>query len=168
MTSTALSLPTLSNGKARSLTSLLEKLVHMSQVLAFVAAVIKNIFLLTLSVCLWNLYFITLICIWNNSILSSFSSVQFRCSVMSNFFAIPWTAARQASLSITNSRSFLRLTSIESVMPSNHLILCRPPLLLPSIFRASRSFQMNQLFTSGGQIIGVSASASVLLMNIQD
>ena len=49
-------------------------------------------------------------------------------------FATPWTAARQASLSITNSRSFLKLVSIESVMPSNHLILCRPLLLLPSIF----------------------------------
>jgi len=48
-------------------------------------------------------------------------------------FVMPWTAARQASPSITNSRSLLKLTSIESVMPSNHLILCRP-LLLPSIF----------------------------------
>ena len=49
-------------------------------------------------------------------------------------FATPWTAARQASLSITNSRSSLRLMAIESVMPSNHLILCHPLLLLPSIF----------------------------------
>ena len=49
-------------------------------------------------------------------------------------FATPWIAARQASLSITNSRSSLKLTSIESVMPSSHLILCRPLLLLPSIF----------------------------------
>ena len=49
-------------------------------------------------------------------------------------FATPWTAARQASLSITNSRSLLKLMSIESVIPSNHLILCRPLLLLPSIF----------------------------------
>ena len=48
-------------------------------------------------------------------------------------FATPWTAARQASLSITNSQSSLRLTSIESVMPSSHLILCRPLLLLPPI-----------------------------------
>ena len=54
--------------------------------------------------------------------------------------ATPWTAARQASLSITNSRSSLRLTSIESVMPSNHLILCRPLLLLPSIFPSIRVF----------------------------
>ena len=53
-------------------------------------------------------------------------------------------------------------------MPSNHLILCRPLLLLPSLFASIRSFLMNQFFTSGGQNIGASASASVLLMNIQD
>ena len=58
--------------------------------------------------------------------------------------------------------------SIELVMPSNHLILCRPLLLLPSIFPASGSFQMSQFFTLGGQSIGVSASTSVLPMNIQD
>ena len=52
----------------------------------------------------------------------------------------PWTAARQASLSITNSRSLLKLTSIESVIPSNHLILCHPLLLLPSIFPSIRVF----------------------------
>ena len=57
-------------------------------------------------------------------------TVQFSCSVVSDS-ATPWIAARQASLSITNSRSSLRLTSIESVMPSSHLILCRPLLLLP-------------------------------------
>ena len=55
-------------------------------------------------------------------------------------FAIPWTAAHQASLSITNSQSLLRLMSIESVMPSNHLILCCPLLLLPSIFPSIRVF----------------------------
>ena len=54
--------------------------------------------------------------------------------------ATPWTAARQAFLSITNSRSSLRLTSIESVMPSNHLIFCCPPLLLPSVFPSIRVF----------------------------
>ena len=58
--------------------------------------------------------------------------------------------------------------SIESVMPSNHLILCRPLLLLPSIFPASGCFQMSQFFTWSGQRIGVSASALVLPMNIQD
>ena len=57
---------------------------------------------------------------------------------------------------------------IESVMPSNHLILCQPLLLLPSTFPASGSFQISQLFTSGGRSIGVSASISVLLMNTQD
>ena len=67
-----------------------------------------------------------------------FSSVQsLSCAQL---FATPWTAARWASLSITNSRSLLRLMSIESVMPSNHPILCRPLLLLPSIFPSIRVF----------------------------
>ena len=96
--------------------------------------------------------------IFNHQSVQSFSRVP--------LFVIPWTAARQASLSITNSQSLLKLTSIESVMPSNHLILCCP-LLLPSSFPASGSFLVSQLFTSGGQSIGVSASASVLPMNIQ-
>ena len=160
------------------------------------------------------------------------SSVQLLSCVW--LFATPWTAARQASLSITSSRSLLKLMSTESVMPSNHLILCRPLLLLPSIFPsirvfsnesvlrirwpnywsfsfsispsdeysgliplggmsvfyiasivymcqsqppnssrlqsfpASGSFPMSQFFTSGGQSIRVSASASVLPVNIQD
>ena len=55
-------------------------------------------------------------------------------------FAAPWTAAHQASLSITNTQSFLKLMSIESVMPSNHFILCCPLLLLPSIFPSIRVF----------------------------
>ena len=55
-------------------------------------------------------------------------------------FVTPWTAARQASLSITNSQSMLKLMSIASVMPSNHLILCHPLLLLPSIFPSIRVF----------------------------
>ena len=79
----------------------------------------------------------------------------------------PWTTACQASLSITNSWYLLKLMSTELVMPSNHLILCHP-ILLPSIFPASGSFQMSQFFASGGQSIGVSASVSVLPMNIQD
>ena len=83
-------------------------------------------------------------------------------------FVTPWTAACQASLSITNSQSLLKLMSIELVMPSNHVILCRPLLLLPSIFPSVRVFQMSQLFASGGQSIGVSASTSVLPKNIQD
>ena len=60
-------------------------------------------------------------------------------------FATPWTAARQASLSITNSRSLLKLMSIDLVTPSNHLILCHPLLLLPSIFPSIRVFPMSQL-----------------------
>ena len=67
-----------------------------------------------------------------------------------------------------NSWSLLKLMSIESVMPSNHLILCRPLLLLPSVFPSMRVFTMSQFFASGGQSIGISASASVLPMNIQD
>ena len=69
---------------------------------------------------------------------AQFSSVQSLSHV--RLFATPWTAARQASLSIANSRSLLRLMSIESVMPSNHLILCCPLLLLPSIFPSIRVF----------------------------
>ena len=67
-----------------------------------------------------------------------FSSVQLLSHV--RLFETPWTAARQASLSITNSRSLPKLMSIESVMPSNHLILCCPLLLLPSIFPSIRVF----------------------------
>ena len=67
-----------------------------------------------------------------------FSSVQSLSHV--RLFATPWTAARQASLSITNSRSLLKLTAIKLMMPSNHLILCHPLLLLPSIFPSIRDF----------------------------
>ena len=96
-----------------------------------------------------------------------FSSVQSLSRVW--LFVTPWIAACQASLSITSSQSSLKLMSIESVMPSSHLILCRPLLLLPPVPpKASGSFPMNQLFTWGGQSIGVSASASVLPMNTQD
>ena len=84
------------------------------------------------------------------------------------FFETSWTGALQASLSITNSRSLLKLMSIESVMPPNHLILCHPFSPHLQSFPASESFQMSQLFRSSGQNIGVSASASVLPMNIQD
>ena len=92
---------------------------------------------------------------------------QFSRSVISDS-ATPWTAARQASLSVTNSRSLLKLMSITSVMLTNHLILCHPLLLLPSIFPSIRVFSVSQFFTSGSQNIGVSASASVLPMSIQD
>ena len=82
--------------------------------------------------------------------------------------ATPWAAARQASLSFTISLSLLKFMFIESMMPSRHLILCRTLLLLPSIFLSIRVFPMSQFFASGGQSIGVSASASVLPVNIQD
>ena len=74
-----------------------------------------------------------------DSHISSQSVSQFICSVMSDS-ATPWTAARQASLSITNSRSLLKLMSIELVMPCNHLILYCPLLLLPLIFPSIRVF----------------------------
>ena len=80
----------------------------------------------------------------------------------------PWTAARQASLSITNSWSLLKFMSIESEMPASQLILCHPLLLLPSVFPSIRVFSGESLFTSGGQNIGASASASVLPKNTQD
>ena len=94
---------------------------------------------------------------------SKFSSVQLLSHVQ--LFVTPWTAAHQASLSLTNSWSLLKLTFIELVMPSNHLILCHP-LLLPSIFSTLGSFLMLQFFSSGGQSTG--ASASVLPVNIQN
>ena len=96
---------------------------------------------------------------------TGFSSVQLLRHVW--LFATPWPAARQASLSITNSQSLLKLMYVGSVMPSNHLIFCHPLLLPPSFFPRSGSFQISQLFLSGHQSIGVSASASVLPMNIQ-
>ena len=82
---------------------------------------------------LWYLFFFLLF-ILNYS----FSSVQSLSHVW--LFVTPWTAAHQVSLSFTNSRSLLRLTSIESVMPSNHLILCHTLCLLPSTFPSIRVF----------------------------
>ena len=81
--------------------------------------------------------------------------------------ATPWTTACQSSLSITNSQSSPKLMSIESVMPSvSSSVIPFSSCLQP--FSASGSFQMSQLFASGGQSIGVSASASVLPINVQD
>ena len=88
------------------------------------------------------------------------SSVQSLSRV--RLFVTPWITACQASLSITNSQSSLRLTSIESVMPSNHLILCRPSSC-PQCFPASETSPVSRLFASGGQSMG--ASASVLRKN---
>ena len=91
-----------------------------------------------------------------------FSSVQSLSCVW--FFLTSWIAAHQASLSITNSRNLLKLMPIESVMPSNHLILYSSLQSFP----ASGSFPRSQFFPSGGQSIGASASASVLPMTIQE
>ena len=88
-----------------------------------------------------------------------FSSVQSLSHVQ--LFATLWTATYQASLSVTNSWSLLKLMSIKLVMPSNYLTLCCPFPLLPSVFPASEAFPINQFFTSGGQSIGVLASASI-------
>ena len=93
--------------------------------------------------------------------LFQFSSIQSLSRVW--LFATPWIAARQASLSLTNSQSSLKLMSIESVMPSSHLILCRPLLLLPSIFPSIRVFSNESaLHIRWPKSIGVSASASIL------
>ena len=94
------------------------------------------------------------------------SSVQSLSHVL--LFATPWIATHQASLSITNSQSSPKLMSIELVMPSSHLILCRSLLLLPQSLLASESFPMSQLFTWSGKSIAVSALASVLPKNTQD
>ena len=82
-------------------------------------------------------------------------------------FATPWTEPYQAHLSSIVSQSLFKLLSIESVMLSNHLILCFPFSFYLQSFPASRSFPMSWLFTLGGQNIGASASALVLPMNIQ-
>ena len=95
-----------------------------------------------------------------------FSSVKLLSPVW--LFVTPWTAAHQASLSITNSWSLLKLMSIESVMPSNHLILCHPLLLLPSIFPSIRVFSNESALCIRWPNIGTSASASVPPVDIQD
>ena len=107
------------------------------------------------------------ICIYSlEKFLFQFSSVQCSAVVQSCLtLASSWIAALQASLSVTNSRSPPKPMSIEMVMPSSHLILCHPLLLL---LPALGSFPVSQLFAWGGQSIGVSASASVLPINTQD
>ena len=97
------------------------------------------------------------------------------CSVQSvqllsriRLFETSRTAAWKASLSITNSQSLFKLMSIELVMPSNHLILCFPLLLLPSIIPSIRVFSNDSIFSIRWPKYGISALASVLPMNIQD
>ena len=93
---------------------------------------------------------------------NSISSVTQLCLTLCD----PMDSSMPTSLSLTISWSLLKLMSIELVMPFNHLILCYS-LLLPSIFPSSGSFPMSWLFSSGGQSVGASASASVLPMNNQ-
>ena len=95
----------------------------------------------------WLLKFLPLsLLVWWIILMGLLIPIQLFCicflfsSVNVRLFATPWTRARQASLSITNSQSLLKLMSIETVIPSNHLILCRPLLLLPSIFPSIRVF----------------------------
>ena len=76
----------------------------------------------------------------SNKFLYSDRRIQFSCSVTFDSFVTPWTAVCQASLSITDSQSFLKLMSIKSVISSNHLILCHPLLFLPAIFPSIRVF----------------------------
>ena len=97
---------------------------------------------------------------------AQFSSVKSLSHVW--LFVTPWTAASQASLSITNSRTLLKLMSIKVVMQSNNLILCGPFYSCLQSFPASGSLPMSLFFASGCQNIEASASASVLPMNIQD
>ena len=98
------------------------------------------------------------------------SSVQSFLSVAQfshvQLFVTPWTAAHQSSLSITNSRSLLKLMSIESVMPSNHLILC-PLLLLPSVFSSTRVFSKWVVLHNRRSTYWSFSFTSVLPMNIQ-
>ena len=96
----------------------------------------------------WNCYVGNLITLWESAKIKTKANINYivinHQSVQSlshvRLFATPWTAARQASLSIPNSWSLLKLMSIELVMPSNHLILCCPLLFLPSIFPSIRVF----------------------------
>ena len=83
-------------------------------------------------------------------------------------FATPWTAAHQASLSITNSWSLLKLMSIESVMPSNHLILCHPLLLPPSIFPSIKVFSNESVLCIRWPMYWSFSFSIILSMNIQD
>ena len=121
--------------------------------------------LVTLSLCC---------CMWFSLVLAREATLYLTCArscccsvaQLCPTFAARWNAACQASLFFTICWSLLKFMSIESVMPSNHLILCRPLLLLPSIFPSIREWVDSS--SSGGQSIRASTSASILPMNIQD
>ena len=95
-------------------------------------------------------------------------NIQVSSVTQSCLFSASWTAAGQASLSITNSQRSSKPMSIESVMPTNHLILCCPLLLLPSILPSIRVFSNESALCTRSPNIGVSASTSVFPVNIQD
>ena len=141
----------------------------------WVGALMRGRFFTLYSLVPWILYHVHLLIIPPNE-LSKIPSpspkivvvvVVFQLLSCVRLFATPWTAAHQASLSFTIPQSLLKLMSIESMTPYNHLILCLPFSSCPQSFPASGSFPMSQLFESGGQSTGASASASVLPMNVQ-
>ena len=101
---------------------------------------------------------------FRSSSLFQFSSVTQSCPTL----CVPMDCSTQASLSITNSQSLLKLMSIKSVMPSNHLILCHPLFRLSSVFSTIRVFSNESALHIRWPSIGASASASVLPVNIQD
>ena len=103
---------------------------------------------------------------WIDFVMSWDLSVQSLSRIQ--LFATPGIAARQASMSIINSRSSPKTMSIESVMPSSHLNLCCPLLLLPPIPPSIRIFSNESVLRISGQSIGISASTSLLPMNTQD
>ena len=114
-----------------------------------------------------NLSFLCLLCWQAGSLLVPPSSVQFSRSVVSDSLQ-PHESQHTVSLSISNSLSLPKVMSIKWVMPSSHLILCRPFSSCPQSLPASGYFPVSHLFTWGGQGTGVSASASFLPMNTQD
>ena len=113
-----------------------------------------------------NSHMMLMLLVWGPYIENHFQLVQSLCHVQ--LFSTPGTAACQASLSITSSRSLLKLMSIKSVMPSNISSSVVPFSACLQSFPASGSVQMSQYFASGGLSIGLSASTSVLPMNTQD
>ena len=115
------------------------------------------------SYCICYLHYVFVINFYHSlSLLLCFQFTSVQSFSRVQLLVTEWTAALQASLSITKSWSLLILMSIESVMPSNHLILCHPFSSHLQSFPASGSFQMSKFFALGGQSIRVSASSSVL------